>query len=136
MEATDPSDSYEVGEVTLEVGGVPIAKGKGATGAFVFIGQQATPYNKPKTGTDGLVTFSKNNDPRRDFAITLLKSSDSNDVLRTLKRNDEINTSIVVKREDGGAVLEAGLINFEDGSPRDVGHGECRWDMKVAVRSE
>ncbi len=68
------------------------------------------------------------------MAITLLKSSESNGILRSLKNDEAINTSIVVEREDGGNVLEASLVMFADDAPRSVGQRECRWDMTVVAQ--
>jgi hypothetical protein len=129
MEATDFSGSYDVGEVTLRIDGVPITKGDGATGRFVFIGNDGTHF-KLKTGADGSGVRSKIHDPTRPFAVTLLRSSKANDLLRSLKKDAAVNTSIIVEHE-GGVVLDAKLVMFANNSPKDAGQDEYRWDMTV-----
>jgi hypothetical protein len=66
------------------------------------------------------------------MSITLVHSSSGDELLRSL-RADAGGCSVVVTRCGNGAeVLKALIVSVAEGSPRSLGCGECRWDLRVA----
>ena len=96
METIDVSGEYSIGEVTVTVEGVPITKGTEG-GPFVGIGQNGT-HDRPTTGSDGSMTWSRINDPQRPLSLTLLRSSPSNAVLRQMQHRARVAVRVVRKQ--------------------------------------
>jgi hypothetical protein len=129
----DPSGAYNVDEVTLTANGVPIIKGEGATGPFLHIERDGTHF-QTATGSDGQSARSTVHDPQRPMAITLLRSSPGNAVFRDIRRTGDDALLRVERRQDGAVLLEAQVHMVNDGSPRDIGRDELRWDLTVVGR--
>lgn len=85
--------SYDPKRVVLIIGGVPI--GGYADGTFIMFERTADQYTKV-AGADGEVARAKSNDRTGSFTITLMQTSDSNDVLSGIAKLDErLNAGVV-----------------------------------------
>jgi hypothetical protein len=129
-QTADPSGTYDVDEVTMTADDEPIAKGEGATGTFLDVGRDGTHF-RTTTGTDGSAARGTVRDPRRPLAIVLLRSSAGNAVLRDIRATGRLARLRVERRLDGAVLLFAQVLTVDDGSPRDVSHGELRWNLTV-----
>lgn len=80
--------TYSADQVTVLIG-AHIASGF-ADGAFVQIEENGDGVTSV-AGADGEVARSMSTDPRKKITITLLQTSDTNDVLSTLYTSDKIS---------------------------------------------
>lgn len=85
--------TYDPKQVALIVGGVPI--GGYADGTFISAERTADTFTKV-SGGDGVVSRSKTNDKSGTIAISLQKTSPSNDVLAGFALLDETSNSGIV----------------------------------------
>ncbi len=109
---------YNADEVTLMIGNVLIESGF-ADGEFLsyeHVSDQVTSV----AGTDGEVAISRNRDPRVNITITLLQTSDGNDILSGLH---------ALRRAPGGAFVAPFTIRDRNG--RSLHEGRC-WIKKPA----
>lgn len=104
--------AYNADEVTLAVGGKSIEAGF-ADGQFILI-EPRNPKIQTAEGTDGEVTVSR--DPRKSAVITvsLMSTSDGNDVFQDM-----------VDQMDSGAGIALRSLTIKDGNGRSLHEGDC-----------
>ena len=109
--------TYNANEVTLSIAGRAIHSGF-ADGDFVKVSRLSDDWSD-KAGTDGEVTRSKSNDARCDVSVTLMATSDGNDLLSQIRTAD-------LAAPNGAGV---GQFLLRDQFGRTVIRGQC-WIVK------
>lgn len=109
---------YNPDQVQVVVAGIPVTKGWN-DGPFLKIEQNEDSFTE-QVGTDGEVTRSRTNNRTHTVTLTLMQSSDVNDLLSALHTLD-INTP-------GGAGI--GPLLVKDGSGRALYLAEKCWIKK------
>ena len=107
---------YNADEVTLLIGDVLVDSGFG-DGEFLSY-ELISDAISSVAGTDGEVAISKSNDPRVQFTITLLQTSDANDVFSSLHN---------LRRRPGMAGVAPYTVRDRNG--RTLHEGKC-WVKK------
>jgi hypothetical protein len=126
----DPRGKYNADEVVLRVDSVSIAKGDGATGAFLEIGPDRTHF-QTTVGSDGEPASSPVRNPTRPMVIVLLCSSEGNAILRCIRKTGRPAQLRVERRQDGAVLMDAEVLTVDDESTLDVGRGELGWNLTV-----
>lgn len=109
---------YDPNEVSLMVAGVPV-EGGFADGTFIEIIQMSPDFTS-KVGVDGDVTRSKTNDRRATIRITLMQSSNSNQLLSAMSNIDR-------KKSNGAGV---GPMLIKDNQGLSLYSAEHSWISK------
>jgi hypothetical protein len=103
--------TYDPKKVILVIGGVPI--GGYADGTFILFERTTDMFSKV-VGADGEVSRAKSNDKTGQFTITLLQTSDSNDILSGIAELDErLNSGVVpaiLKEMNGTTTIFSGTV--------------------------
>lgn len=108
--------TYDPGQVAMIVGGKIITGF--SEGTFIKASRNEQAYNL-KVGVDGEGTRARNRNKSGKFEITLMQSSDSNDVLSAFAAADEASNS--------GSVP----VLLKDASGRTVGACATGWVQKI-----
>lgn len=119
---------YNPDEVTLTIGGAQMAGY--ADGSFVAVKPSAARIVKV-VGTDGEYSISRNADRGATLEITLMQTSDSNDVLDALV--DFPGFPVYLRDRNGRTIREAPSAWIEEVPEEDFGRsaGERKWVIGV-----
>ncbi len=109
---------YNADQVQVVICGVPVTKGWG-DGTFLRIEQNEDSFTRV-TGTDGETTRSRTNNRSHTITLTLMQSSDVNDLLSAVHTLDITSA--------GGAGI--GPLIVKDGSGRSLYIAEKCWIKK------
>ena len=101
--------TYDPAQVAINIGGAPITGY--ADGTFLTV-ERANPAFIKVTGADGSVSRAKSNDRSGMMTLTLLQTSESNDILSLLALADEFQNAgvvpVTVKDMEGRTTYFAG----------------------------
>ncbi len=105
--------TYNADEVTLMVGGQSIESGF-ADGQFLLIEEQA-PLIQTAVGTDGEVAVSRDNNRSAIITVSLMGTSDGNDVFEDMAQQNEKGPgiglrSLYIKDENGRSIHEGDCL--------------------------
>lgn len=129
---------YSADEVTLQIGGKLIDAGF-AEGEFISI-EEAAPRVVKAVGTDGEVTIGRHNDRSGTIKIKLMQTSDGNDVLADMAKQNEDGPglpgvrSLYIRDRNGRAIHEADACWVEQAPTVSYDRGATvrEWTLGVA----
>ena len=103
-----PLKTYDPKDVSVIVGGFPMTGF--ADGEFITVERSNNTFEKA-TGADGETTRVKQNDKSGEMTLTLMQTSQSNNILTTFAiADEEANAGIVpvlIKEGNSGTILES-----------------------------